>query len=44
VNTHVAHIFTKLGVRNRAAAVTAAVVAGLVDPDSVREFSDLERP
>jgi non-specific serine/threonine protein kinase len=34
VNTHVAHIFAKLGVRNRGAAVTAAVAAGLVDPDA----------
>ncbi|MGN6485859.1 MAG: ATP-binding protein [Thermomicrobiales bacterium] len=33
VNTHVAHVFAKLGVRNRAAAVTAAVAAGLVNPD-----------
>lgn len=32
VNTHVAHIFSKLGVRNRAAAVAAAVAAGLVGP------------
>jgi non-specific serine/threonine protein kinase len=30
VNTHVGHIFAKLGVRNRAAAVAAA--AGLIDP------------
>lgn len=35
VNTHVARVFAKLGVRNRAAAVTAAVAAGLVDPDSI---------
>jgi DNA-binding CsgD family transcriptional regulator len=32
VNTHVAHVFAKLGVRNRAAAVTAAVAAGLIEP------------
>jgi predicted ATPase/DNA-binding CsgD family transcriptional regulator len=31
VNTHVAHIFAKLGVRNRAAAVTAAMAAGLIE-------------
>ncbi len=36
VNTHVAHIFAKLGVHNRAAAVTTAVAAGFVDPDLVR--------
>jgi non-specific serine/threonine protein kinase len=35
VNTHVAHVFAKLGVRNRASAVTAAIAAGLVDPDAV---------
>lgn len=35
VNTHVGHVFAKLGVRNRAAAVTAAVAAGLVGPDTV---------
>jgi predicted ATPase/DNA-binding CsgD family transcriptional regulator len=35
VNTHVARVFEKLGVRNRAAAVTAAVAAGLLDPESV---------
>jgi predicted ATPase/DNA-binding CsgD family transcriptional regulator len=35
VNTHVAHIYAKLGVNSRAAAVTAAVAAGLVDPASV---------
>jgi non-specific serine/threonine protein kinase len=32
VNTHVARIFEKLGVRNRAAAAAAAVAAGLLDP------------
>ena len=32
VNTHVARTFAKLGVRNRAAAVAAAVAAGLIDP------------
>ena len=31
VNTHVARTFAKLGVRNRAAAVTAAAAAGLID-------------
>jgi DNA-binding CsgD family transcriptional regulator len=36
VNTHVAHIYAKLGVRNRGAAVTAAAAAGLVAPDAVR--------
>jgi DNA-binding CsgD family transcriptional regulator len=34
VNTHVARIFAKLGVRNRAGAVSAAVAAGLVDPSA----------
>jgi DNA-binding CsgD family transcriptional regulator len=32
VNTHVGRVFAKLGVRNRAAAVAAAVAAGLIDP------------
>jgi DNA-binding CsgD family transcriptional regulator len=35
VNTHVARVFDKLGVRTRAAAVTAALAAGLIEPDSV---------
>jgi non-specific serine/threonine protein kinase len=35
VNTHVGRIYAKLGVRNRAAAVAAAIAAGLVDPESV---------
>jgi non-specific serine/threonine protein kinase len=32
VNSHVARIYGKLGVRSRAAAVSAAVAAGLLDP------------
>jgi DNA-binding CsgD family transcriptional regulator len=36
VNTHVARIFEKLGVRNRAAAGAAAVTAGLIDPASAK--------
>jgi len=32
VNTHVARIYAKLGVRNRAAAVAAAAAANLIDP------------
>ncbi len=39
VNTHVAHVLAKLGVRKRAAAVTAAVAAGMLDPDSVGQNS-----
>ncbi len=35
VNTHVGHVLAKLGVRKRAAAVAAAVAAGMLDPDSV---------
>jgi len=32
VESHVAHIFEKLGVHSRAAAAAAAVAAGYVDP------------
>ena len=34
VNTHVSRLYTKLGVRNRAAAVSAAAAAGFFDPSS----------
>jgi DNA-binding NarL/FixJ family response regulator len=33
VENHVARIFTKLGVRTRTAAVTAALSSGLIEPD-----------
>jgi DNA-binding NarL/FixJ family response regulator len=35
VNTHVARLYAKLGVRNRATAVSAAIAAGFVDPATV---------
>jgi len=35
VNTHVSRLYAKLGARNRAAAIAAAISAGLIDPPSV---------